>query len=354
MNQPAHPFLAQVGALAHMAGLQAVMGLSHTGDSASDAQGSLSQAQSSLSACNNAQGLLTDLGAQSSDCTDCVNYASAAARAAQTADQTLPSQYQDTTSAIASAIGTIGSIDASSASAGDAQNAYNAAQSAVNQMLTDSATYAASPSGGGGGGGGGGPTQNQQASTLQQAAQNAVDAINGDPNACTNVAKANTGVNGAVHAFKLAYNASGQGNLAFNGQYDSATANAIASVLGGGAPAACGTSPGPSPHTNPVNPNQPNPPPGPAPQQANILTMLMDNWMLVAGVTLAAIGVGYVVEKHKHGSPGSMHDEHEDHSLVTPPPSSIHALPPAGGSSAAHRAYGRRRGHSYDYGYPAW
>ena len=349
MNQPAHPFLAQVGALAHMAGLQAAAHvglLAHTGDSASDAQSSLSQAQNSLSACQNATIQIT-----SSDCADCVNYALAAAQAAASADQTLPSQYQDTTGTIAGAVNTISSIDTTTAIASDGATAVSAAQSAVNQMLTDSAAYAASP-GGGGGAPSGQPSQNQQASTVQQAAADAVDAINSDPNACTNVAKSGTAVNSAVHAFKLAFNASGQGNLAFNGQYDSATANAIASVLGSGAPAACSGGPSPQPHTNPVNPNPVNPP-GPAPQQANILTMLMDNWMLVAGVTLAAIGVGYVVEKHKHGS-AAAGASHDDHSLVTPPPSSIHALPPAGGSSAAHRAYGRRRGHSYDYGYPAW
>jgi hypothetical protein len=286
MNQPwgrpahvgAHPFLAQVGALAQMATRQAAahVGLvAHTGDSASDAQSSLSQAQNSLSACNNAQGLLTDLGGQSTDCSDCVGYASAAATAAQNADQSLPSQFQDTTGTIANAVSTIAGIDASSASASDAQNAVSAAQSAINQMTTDSNAYAASQ----------------------------------------NVTPGNT--------------------TPSNNQPANPQVNPV------------------QPQPGPTPPPKPAPPPAPAPQQANILTALMDNWMLVAGVILAGVGIGYVVEKNKHSaSAGGYHDE--DHTSVTPAPSSSHALPAAGGSSAAHRAYGRSRRYERDYGYGSW
>ena len=77
-------------------------------------------------------------------------------------------------------------------------------------------------------------------SPLNIAAQNAVDAINGDSSYCTSVGVTGSAVNSAVHDFKLAWNAANPGNPVpiDTGKYEAPTAAAIASLLGS-APAAC-------------------------------------------------------------------------------------------------------------------
>lgn len=74
---------------------------------------------------------------------------------------------------------------------------------------------------------------------LVASAHAAADAINADPNYCTSVAHTGTPVNSAVHAFKTAWNASQPHPVPINtGTYESATAIAIADVIGG-APLPC-------------------------------------------------------------------------------------------------------------------
>lgn len=70
-------------------------------------------------------------------------------------------------------------------------------------------------------------------------AQAAANAINADSNYCVSVAKTGSSVNSAVHAFKLAWNASQTSKIPINtGNYEEATAEAIAYVIGG-APLPC-------------------------------------------------------------------------------------------------------------------
>ncbi len=77
-------------------------------------------------------------------------------------------------------------------------------------------------------------------SPLISVAQAAAAAIAADPNYCASVARVGSGVNSAVHAFKAAWNSSGQAPVPINtGNYEQPTANALASLLGT-APAACG------------------------------------------------------------------------------------------------------------------
>lgn len=79
-----------------------------------------------------------------------------------------------------------------------------------------------------------------------EAAHMVVEAVSADPNYCAAVAHTGTLVNAAVHAFKLAWNTSQAGaTLPINtGNYEQATAGALASVLGS-APAACSATPKP-------------------------------------------------------------------------------------------------------------
>lgn len=72
------------------------------------------------------------------------------------------------------------------------------------------------------------------------AAQAAIAAIAADSNYCTSVGRAGTAVNSAVHAFKIAWNASQSPTVPVGtGTYESATAAALGQVLGGAPPAAC-------------------------------------------------------------------------------------------------------------------
>jgi hypothetical protein len=74
---------------------------------------------------------------------------------------------------------------------------------------------------------------------LMSAAQGALAAINADPNHCASVAVPGTPVNSAVHAFKVAWNASQTPPVPINtGKYEGPTAIALAKVLGA-APTAC-------------------------------------------------------------------------------------------------------------------
>ncbi len=120
--------------------------------------------------------------------------------------------------------GQLAAVNYSSASLADAQKALSLLMAMYNAYANGIATA----QGGSG-----------QSSALQTAAQAAVDAINADSNYCASVSQNGTPVNAAIHNFKNAWNASGQGSqLAHNGQYDAACAAAIASVLGS-SPAAC-------------------------------------------------------------------------------------------------------------------
>ena len=77
---------------------------------------------------------------------------------------------------------------------------------------------------------------------LTSAAQAVVAAIAADTGYCSSVARSGSAVNGAVHAFKLAWNAEQAPSVPVGtGNYEQATADAVARVLGS-APAACGAS----------------------------------------------------------------------------------------------------------------
>jgi len=102
--------------------------------------------------------------------------------------------------------------------------------------------------------------QPPSSNVLVSAAQAAANAIGADTSYCTSVASAGSAVNSAVHAFKTAWNASGQSPLPINtGNYEQSVANAIASLVGT-APPGCGSRATPSPQPQqptpqPVNPN---------------------------------------------------------------------------------------------------
>jgi hypothetical protein len=317
-----HPFLAHVGALAQAAAMQASgRPTSHTGDAGADAQNSLAQANTSLGACQSAL-----IGVLSSDCADAINYALVAAQQAQSADQSLPSAFQDTSGTIANAVSFIQGINTTTAGSSDAQSAVSQATAAVNQMQTDTNNYVNAPPSQGGQGGQTGPSQNTIATNIQQAAANAAEAMSAS-NACSTVGQSGSAANTAVHAFKVAYNASGQGTLAFNGQYDAATAAAVAANYTGTTPPACGASPSP-PQPQP-QPQPPGPkPPAPPPNQAGVLAWLMKNWLLVAGVGVGAVGIGwYLEEQKKKGHAGLDHEDHDHSATMLPPaPESTHRM----------------------------
>jgi len=92
-------------------------------------------------------------------------------------------------------------------------------------------------------------------SSIVAVAQAAAAAIAADPNYCASVQRPGTAVNSAVHAFKAAWNSSGQAPVPINtGNYEQPTANALASVLGT-APGACGArTAAPPPATPPPRP----------------------------------------------------------------------------------------------------
>jgi hypothetical protein len=75
---------------------------------------------------------------------------------------------------------------------------------------------------------------------LTSAAQALVSAVGADAGYCASVARSGSAVNGAVHAFKLAWNAEQAPAVPVGtGAYEQATADAVARVLGT-SPAACG------------------------------------------------------------------------------------------------------------------
>lgn len=75
---------------------------------------------------------------------------------------------------------------------------------------------------------------------LTSAAQAVVAAVSADAGYCSSVARAGSAVNGAVHAFKLAWNAERTPAVPVGtGTFEQATADAVAQVLGS-APSACG------------------------------------------------------------------------------------------------------------------
>jgi hypothetical protein len=89
------------------------------------------------------------------------------------------------------------------------------------------------------------------------AAQAAATAMAADPNYCTAVAQTGSAVNSAIHAFKLAWNASQSPPVPLGtGNYEQATAEVLADVLGG-APLPCDPHPTqtqvpPAAHASPV------------------------------------------------------------------------------------------------------
>lgn len=89
--------------------------------------------------------------------------------------------------------------------------------------------------------------------SLTAAARAAAAAIGADANYCTSVSQSRSAVNSAVHAFKVAWNASNPGNPVpiSTGKYEQATADALARVLGT-APAACGVRV--APQVTPISP----------------------------------------------------------------------------------------------------
>lgn len=169
--------------------------------------------------------------------------------------------------------GQLSAVNYSTASLADAQKALGYLMAMYNAYANGIATA----QGGSG-----------QSSALQTAAQAAVNAINGDSNYCASVSQNGTAVNVAVHNFKNAWNASGQGaQLAHNGLYDAACAAAIASVLGS-SPTACAGG-----ITPPTPPSPPTPPAPPAPP-ASTSSSGSNAGLIIAGV-VAAAGVGGAV-----------------------------------------------------------
>lgn len=104
-------------------------------------------------------------------------------------------------------------------------------------------------------------TGGQFPASVVAAAQAASAAIASDLNYCASVARPGTPVNSAVHAFKVTYNAaaltSGWTPVPINtGNYEAATANVLANVLGGSAPSACGARGTPAPPPTPPVPTK--------------------------------------------------------------------------------------------------
>jgi hypothetical protein len=130
---------------------------------------------------------------------------------------------------------------------------------------------------------------------LTAAAQNAVSAINNDPNYCTDVSHPGSAVNTAVHEFKVSWNNSGNSpKLPYNGQYDDNTASALSQVLGTTAPTSC-TRNYSFPPTNQQQQQQPTQPPTnqqqPTQQKATTTTSSNNTALIVVGVVaVAAIG----------------------------------------------------------------
>lgn len=117
---------------------------------------------------------------------------------------------------------------------------------------------------------------------VSAAAQAAAAAIAADPNYCAAVAQTGSTVNAAVHAFKLAWNASQTPPVPLGtGNYEQATAEVLADVLGG-APLPC------EPHAAPSAPSPVPPPPAlvSSTQKQGISAGA------VAGIGLLAAGVG--------------------------------------------------------------
>ena len=106
---------------------------------------------------------------------------------------------------------------------------------------------------------------------LAQTANAALVALKMDPNYCTNVAKAGTAVNTAVHNFKAAWNAANPSNPVpiGTGKYEPVVASALSSALGGGSvPPGCGAAaPAPTPSTQPAPTPAPSSTPAPTPEQ---------------------------------------------------------------------------------------
>lgn len=113
-------------------------------------------------------------------------------------------------------------------------------------------------------------------------ARNVANVLAADPNYCASVGQAGSAVNVAIHDFKVAWNANTPGNPVpiGTGNYEPATAAALAAVLGTATPPAC-------PEAAP----QPLPAPAPAAQQPNGLSV---GSVTVIGV-IAAAAVGIVV-----------------------------------------------------------
>ena len=99
--------------------------------------------------------------------------------------------------------------------------------------------------------------------TLKAVAQAVAAAVAADPNYCAAVSQAGSAMNTAIHAFKSTWNAANPGTpVPINtGNYEQATADAVARVLGS-APPACGARGGTSPSFpgggSPIAPPQPS------------------------------------------------------------------------------------------------
>lgn len=194
--------------------------------------------------------------------------------------------------------------DANSSTPSAASDAGQA-QGLLAQMLSSyQGAIAAGQAAQGGGGGGTTPTQ---PSNVVTAAQNAADAMSAS-NACATVGQGGSAANSAVHSFKLAWNAANpSGQLAFNGQFDAATAGAISEALGStSTPSACGATPPPPPPPGPKQtvtcPGDPTahpagyvcPPVPPPPVPVGNLVKCPDGTMVNAGTACPAATMNWL------------------------------------------------------------
>ena len=172
----------------------------------------------------------------------------------------------------------------------NAQNAVNAAVDAQTQATSWS----------GGGSPNQPPPQTVPANVVADA-QAVLAAINADPNYCTSVGQNGSAVNTAVHNFKVDWNAAGlQPQVPVGtGQYESVTASAVGTAVGGNGPLACGAAP-PAPQQTVTCADGSVHPAGyvcPAAPAAATTTNYTP-WIIAGAVVLAA-GIGYAVYRNR-------------------------------------------------------
>jgi hypothetical protein len=137
----------------------------------------------------------------------------------------------------------------------------------------------------------------QSVADVLGAAQAAAAAIAADPNFCQSVQQAGSKVNAAVHDFKVAWNAVPNNPLPVplgTGTFEKATADAMATVLGSNAPAACPAlaAPAPTPAPSPV----PAPAATPTPHKGMSTGAMVGLGLLGAGTVG---GIIYLATHHK-------------------------------------------------------